>query len=165
METVVRVFIIYVFLLIGLKLIGKREFSQLSTFEFVTLLIIPEIVSQALVRNDYSLSNALIGVSTLLMIVFGISILTHMKQGAEKLIGGEPSIIIRNGFLVTDSMNKERVSPTEIYAEMHRVGLEDVSQVKWGILEADGNMTFVRWNSSVSSGAEVGATKKKSRRG
>lgn len=158
METAVRVVIIYLFLLAGLKLVGKREFSQLSTFEFVTLLIIPEIVSQALVRDDYSLSNAVIGVCTLLACVFGISVLTHVNQRAEKVIGGEASIIIRHGNLVPESMNRERISPDEVYSEMHRLGLEDVSQVKWGILEADGNMSFVRWEGPAPRG--TGAEKK-----
>ena len=72
-----RVALIYVFILLGMRVVGKREFAQLSPSELVSLLMIPELVSQALSHEDYSLTNALIGVCTLLLLVFVTSVLVQ----------------------------------------------------------------------------------------
>lgn len=146
MQTVLRVTLIFLFLMIGLRLLGKREFGQLAPFDLVILLMIPEIVSQALVREDFSLTNAIIGATTLLSLVFLTSVASYLSKGFEKVVEGTPSVLVHNGFLVPDSMNKERVAPDEITAEMHKAGLEMLSQVKWAVLETDGKITFVPWN-------------------
>lgn len=130
METVIRVAVIYLVSLVGLRLVGKREFSQLSPLELVTLLLIPELVSQSLVREDYSITNAIVGVTTLLSLVFINSLIMHKSKWVEELIEDTPSLLVQHGKLIIDNMNKERISPDEIFAEMHHVGLYRLSQVK-----------------------------------
>ena len=146
MITVLRVVVIYLFVLIALRMLGKREFSQLSAFDLVTILLIPEIASQALVREDFSLTNALIGLSTLFTLVLLTSIVSHMSKRAATVIDGTPSILICNGQFVVDNLNRERVTPDEIFGEMHKVGLAELGQVQWGILESDGHISFVPYH-------------------
>src|SRR5688500_15078650 len=122
METVIRVAFIYVFILVGMRVLGKREFGQLAPMEFVSLLMIPELVSQALVRDDFSMTNALIAVTTLFVMVFLSSVVVHLSKKAEEVIDGIPSILVYNGQLLPENMNKERVTPDEIFAEMHKAG-------------------------------------------
>lgn len=143
METVVQVVLIYIFIVIGLRVVGKREFSQLSPLELVTLLIIPEMVSQALVREDHSLTNALVGAATLIVLVYLSSLLQHKFQAVEKAVSGEPAVLVRNGKYVGKHMNEERISPEEIFAAMHQAGLERLEQVRWAILESDGKISIV----------------------
>ena len=143
METVWRVVIVYIFLVIGLRVLGKREFGQLSPLELVTLLIIPEIVSQALVGDDFSMTNALVGVSTLFVLVYFSSLLQHSNQTIEKVFSGTPTVLVRNGNYIEKHMNQERVSPEELFDAMHASGLERLEQVKWAILESDGKIEIV----------------------
>ncbi len=143
METVFRVAIIYLTILFGLRIVGKREFSQLSPIDLITLLLIPEIVSQSLTGQDYSIINAIIGVTTLLSLVFINSVLMHKSKRIETLVEGTPSILVQHGKYVIDNMNHERVTPEEIYAEMHQAGLYELSQIKWAVLECDGRLSFV----------------------
>lgn len=145
METVWRVALIYLFLMVGFRIMGKRELGQLGPFDLVVLLLIPELVSQAMIREDFSLTNAFIAVSTLLMLVFFTSVLTHLSKRAGAIVEGEPSVLIHRGFLVPETMNRERISPDEILGEMHKAGIETTSQVKWGILGTGGNITFIPW--------------------
>ncbi|CAN95275.1 hypothetical protein sce5112 [Sorangium cellulosum So ce56] len=133
METVARVAFVYVFLAAAFRVLGKRELSSMSPFELVTLMLIPEIVSQALVR-EASLANALAGVSTVLVLVFLTSLLTHLFPKASEVIDGSPTV---------EACNRERIQPEEILSEMHKSGLEHLSQVRWAILEADGALTIV----------------------
>jgi uncharacterized membrane protein YcaP (DUF421 family) len=146
MEIVIRVALIYIFLVVALRLMGKREFSQLSPTELVTLLIIPEILTEALSMGETSLTAALIGVTTLLSLVFLTSILAYRLPRLGRLTEGEPILLVQNGFLIPSAMHRERVSPEEILSEMRKAGLERMEQVKWGVLEPDGKISFVGWH-------------------
>lgn len=143
METVVRVVIIYVFVFAGLRVMGKREFSELGPIELVTLLLVPEIVSQALIREDFSLTNALIGVSTLFVLVYVTSTLTHTSRRFQAIAESSPTVLAHHGKLVPENLNRERVSAEELYEELHGQGLERLEQVRWAILESDGEVTIV----------------------
>ena len=143
METVVRVTIIYLFILVGLRVLGKREFGQLAPMELIVLLLIPEMVSQSISGEDFSVTNALIGVTTLFALVFINSALVQRSKPLEKLIQGTPAVLVANGAFIHRTMNQERVTPDEIYEAMHESGVETLKQVKWAILETNGRIAIV----------------------
>jgi uncharacterized membrane protein YcaP (DUF421 family) len=150
MEIVIRIVIIYVFIVFGLRVMGKREFSQLSPLELVTLLLVPEIVTQAIVGEDSSLTTALVGVATLFSLVYLSSLLQYHSKKAAVVIEGTPAVLVDRSQMVLRTMDQERISPDELFAEMHRAGLEDLSQVKWAILETDGRIAFIPYERSRS---------------
>lgn len=154
METVIKVTIIYFFIMVGLRVLGKREFGQLSPLELVTLLLIPEIVAEALTSADPSLTNAIIGIATLFSIVFLTSAVAHYIRPAEKLIAGIPTVLAANGEFIADNMNKERISPEEVYTELHKAGLERVQQARWVILETDGKVAVIPYAHAASDRSE-----------
>lgn len=143
METVTRVVFIYIFIILGLRVLGKREFGQLSPLELVTLLLIPEIVAQGLVREDFSLTNAIVGISTLFALVFITSLVMQHSRKAEELLTGKPTVLAFDGKLIAENMNRERITPDEIYTELHKAGLFQLSQVRWVILEPDGKLAVI----------------------
>lgn len=143
METVLRVAYVYVVLMLGLRVMGKRELSKLSPFELITLLLVPELFQQAMIREDFSMTNATVAVATLFSLVFATSVVSYLFPKAGTVIAGEPAVLVHNGTFQEEAMNRERIPPSEIYAEMHQVGLEELSQVKWAILEADGKIALV----------------------
>jgi uncharacterized membrane protein YcaP (DUF421 family) len=151
METVWRVAAIYLFLMLALRTMGKRDMGQLAPFDLVILLLIPELFSQAMVREDFSLTNAFVGVSTLLSLVFLTSVISYLDKRVERVVEGQPTVLVQHGLLVPAAMNRERVAPEEILAHMHNAGLERMEQVKWGILETDGKISFVPWEQGGSS--------------
>jgi uncharacterized membrane protein YcaP (DUF421 family) len=143
METVVRVLVLYLFIIVGLRIMGKREFSEMSPLELVTLLLIPDILSQALVREDFSMTNGIIAIATLFTLTFLTSLLMHRSKRAESLVSGKPIVLIENGRLLDEPMNKERVSVEEIFSQMHQSGLYKLEQVRWAILETDGRIALI----------------------
>lgn len=143
METVIRVAVIYLALMIGFRVLGKRELSQLSSFELVTLMLIPEIVSNSLNRDDHSVTEGLLGAFTLFGLVFLTSAFSHFVKPAQKVIEGQPTLLLKDGKFQEDVMNRERVSESEILAEAHRVGLEEIAQIRWAVLEADGTISII----------------------
>jgi uncharacterized membrane protein YcaP (DUF421 family) len=143
METVLRVAIIYITILVGLRVVGKREFSQLAPIELVALLMIPELVSQSLVRDDFSITNALIAISTLFSLIFLSSILQFKSKWVDKALEGAPTVLVQHGQYVVQNLSKERVTPGEIFNEMRKSGLDQLKQVKWAVLETDGKISIV----------------------
>jgi|FLYM01.1.fsa_nt_gi uncharacterized membrane protein YcaP (DUF421 family) len=114
METVIRVSVIFVFLLVALRIIGKRELGQLSPFDLLMIMLIPEIVSHGMIQDDFSITNALVGVSTLLTLVMANSFLSHRFKGFRKLVEGEPVLLYHQGQFLQRSMNLERITPDEV---------------------------------------------------
>jgi len=143
METVVRVAIVYVAIFVGLRALGKREFSQLSPMELITLLLIPEIVSQGILREDFSLTNALVGVATLLALVLGTSILQTRSQRAEKIISGEPTVLLHRGNLIEEHLMRERVTPDEVLSAARAASYLTLDELEWAILESDGRISVI----------------------
>ena len=143
METVIRIAIVYVFVYIGIRVMGKREFSQMAPMELMALLLIPEIVSQSMIREDFSITNGLIGVATLFVLVFLTSTLTHLSSRFEKVAEGSPTVLAHHGRLIPENLNRERVSPEEVYTQMRKSGLETIEQVRWAVLEGDGKISIV----------------------
>jgi uncharacterized membrane protein YcaP (DUF421 family) len=125
---------------------GKREFSQLSPLELVSLLLIPELASQSLVREDFSLTNGIIAIGTLFALVFLSSLLQYHSKKFSKVVSGSPTVLVSHGEFVPEHLNEERISPSSIYTEMHKAGLSQLSQVKWAILETDGRISLVPLN-------------------
>lgn len=143
METVLRVVVVYGVILIGLRVLGKREFGELSPLELITLLLIPDLVAQGILRTDFSMTNGLIALATLLSLVFVTSIFAHRFKKVERFIDGEPTLLVAHGRLLAQNMNRERISPDEIYGAMHHQGVEKLRQVRWAILETDGSISIV----------------------
>lgn len=143
METVLRIAFIYFFLMLALRVMGKRELNKMSAFELVMLLLIPELFSQGALREDFSMTNATIATATLLTLVFLTSVVSHISSRAHNVINGTPTVLVRSGRYVEDNMNRERIAPDELLAEMHKAGYEKLDQIKWAILEDDGKISLV----------------------
>lgn len=144
LDLILRVAAIYVILVLGFRVLGKRELSQLSPFELVTVLLVAEIVSPALTAGDESIVGAVIGTATLLLLTFVNSALTYRWKWYRVLGEAPPAVVIHNGRLVEDVLHKDRLRPDEILSEMHKVGISRIEQVRWGFIEPDGKLSFVR---------------------
>lgn len=143
METVLRIAFIYVFLMLALRAMGKRELSKMSAFELVMLLLIPELFSQAAVGEDFSMTNAVIATATLLSLVVVTSVVSHLWPRAHNVISGTPTVLVRSGRYIEANMNRERIGPEELLAEMHKAGYDRLDQIQWAILEGDGKISLI----------------------
>lgn len=152
METVLRVAIAYAFIVFGLRITGKRTFGQLSPADLVVLMLIPEFFQQAVAREDFSMTNALVAVSTLLVLTMVTETLSYRFRRLGTVVNGSSETVVSHGQLRTERMDRERISPDEILDAMHRVGLERLEQVKWAVLYPDGNIAIVPWKPGTTQG-------------
>jgi len=143
MEIVLRIAFIYFFLMIALRLMGKRELSKMSAFELVMLMLIPELFNQAAVKEDHSMTAAVIATATLLTLVILTSVVSHLSKRVHEVVSGTPTVLVKGGRYVEKNMNRERIAPDELLAEMHKAGYQELEQIKWAILEDDGKISLV----------------------
>jgi uncharacterized membrane protein YcaP (DUF421 family) len=144
MDAVLRAAAIYFILLVLVRLTGKRSLGQMTTFDFVLLLIIAEATQQGLLGNDFSLTNAFLVVLTLVGIDTGLSLLERRSGAVDKLVNGVPLVIVEDGEPIEDRMNKARVSADDVL-EMAREqqGVERMEQIKYAVLERSGGISVI----------------------
>lgn len=144
MNPVIRGLSIYLFILVLFRIIGKKSLSEATTFDFVLLLIISEVTQQALVGQDYSLTGSFILITTLVGTDLLFSLLKEFVPFLGKVTEGLPLVIVNEGKPLTWRMRKTKVSEDDILesARAH-FGLEKMEQIKYAILEKNGQITIV----------------------
>ena len=149
MESVVRVVVMYIFLLLVFRIAGRRTLAQMTTFDFVLLLVISEQTQQAMVANDPSLTNAFLMILTLVGLDIALSLLKQRSPQIEKWLDGMSTIIVENGRPLKDRMEKARVDEYDILtAARHLQGLERMDQIKYAVLERSGGITIIPMDKS-----------------
>lgn len=144
MDAVIRSVIVYLFLLLLLRLSGKRTLAQTTTFDFVLLLIISEASQQALIGDDSSMINAAIVLTTLVGLNILMSLLKQRSALAERLLEGVPLLIVDDGRALQDVMDKARVDLGDVLdAARASHGLERLDQIKHAVLERSGSISII----------------------
>jgi uncharacterized membrane protein YcaP (DUF421 family) len=141
---VIRGIVIYLFLLLVFRAAGKRSLSQTTTFEFVLLLVIGEATQQALLGEDFSITNACLLIATLMGINQLLSRLKDKSRTFEDIMEGVPLIIVDHGKPLKDRMHKVRVDEADILeAARTRHGLERMDQIKYAVVEKNGDISII----------------------
>ncbi len=149
MDSVLRASVVYFGLLIIMRLAGKRSLAQITTFDFVLLLIIGEATQNALLGQDFSMTNALVVIVTLVGIDIGLSLLKRRSKALDRFLEDVPLVIVENGVPLKDRMHKARVDEEDILsAARHLQGLERMDQIRYAVLESSGGISIVPMKSS-----------------
>jgi len=144
MDAVVRATVIYLFVLLIFRISGRRTFAELTGFDFVLLLIIGEATQQALLGDDYSITNAMIVIATLVSLDIGFSLIKSRLPFAARLIDGMPMILVENGRPLRERMERARIDEEDVLeAARSKQGLERLEQIKFAILEVSGGISIV----------------------
>jgi uncharacterized membrane protein YcaP (DUF421 family) len=142
-EKIVRPIIVYVFLIVALRLAGKREMAQMNAFDLVVLLTLSNAVQNAIIGNDNSVSGGVIGATTLLVINAIAVRLIYRSQKADALIEGDATELVKDGEFQDENMRREVITEHELMSAIRRQGIDDVSEVKSAILETNGNICVI----------------------
>jgi uncharacterized membrane protein YcaP (DUF421 family) len=141
-EKVLRTVVVYVFLLAGLRLAGKRELSQLNPFDLVVLLLLSNTVQNAIIGNDNSLIGGLVGAAVLLVLnAVIVRLLYHF--GKLDAIEGRPDTLVRNGRLLRHHLERELITVSELESAARRQGISSLARVRECRLETGGALTFI----------------------
>ncbi|PLR34132.1 hypothetical protein CYR32_13060 [Chimaeribacter coloradensis] len=144
MDMVLRAACMYLFLMVVFKIAGRRTLLQMTSFDFILLLIISEATQQALLGDDFSLFGAFITIGTLIAIDILFSMLKDKVPAADLVLDGSPVILIENGKTLDKRMVQLRISLEDVMeVARQEQGLERASQIKYAILETNGKISVI----------------------
>lgn len=149
MNPVLRGLAVYLFVFVIFRILGKRSLAEITTFDFVLLLVISETTTEALIGEDYSLMGCVIMVCTLVATDFLFSKLKETSAWFSTAADGAPLIIVDNGKPLKKRMNKSKVDESDVLEAARMLhGLERMDQVKYAVLERDGSISIIPKNPS-----------------
>lgn len=143
MDIAIRGIVLYVFLILIMRVTGRRELSTLGPVDLVLLIVLGDAIQQGLTQDDYSVTGAIIAVSTIATIQVVSSYLTYRSKRARRVLEGNPIVIIQDGAFVTKNLARERMTTDEVCESMRLKQIGSVDDVAWGILESNGEISFV----------------------
>jgi uncharacterized membrane protein YcaP (DUF421 family) len=143
MDIVLRATVVFFALYLLVRVMGKRELAQMTPFELVVLVVFGDLIQQGVTHNDYSLTGAILAISTMGFWALTLSWLTYHSRRAESVLDGEPRVIIHDGQIVTENLRRDRLTRAEILSEMRLAGIAQLADVAWAILEPRGKMSFI----------------------
>jgi len=141
-EKALRTLVVYAFLIICLRLAGKRELAQLNSFDLVVLLLLSNTVQNAIIGNDTSLVGGLFGAATLIVINWVLVRVSYKYRHVDRLLEGDPVMLVQNGQLLEDQCAKQLITQMEIEIAARKQGFDSLADVREAVLEPGGALTF-----------------------
>ncbi|MDK4199920.1 DUF421 domain-containing protein [Pseudomonas sp. HR1] len=144
MESVLRAAALYAFLLVLFRITGRRALSEITTFDFVLLLVIGEATQQALLGDDFSVINAFVVIATLVLIDILLSLFKESSPRVGRFLDGVPLIVVEYGKPLTERLRKARLTEEDILeAARQSQGLERLEQIRFAVLEKNGQISVI----------------------
>jgi uncharacterized membrane protein YcaP (DUF421 family) len=147
MDIVLRAAVLFFFLLVLMRVIGRRELSSLQPFDLILIIVLGDAVQQGLTQDDYSLTGALLAVGTIAALQVGVSWIGFRFPSARPLLEGTPIIVVQDGQVIERNLNRERLDIDEIAEAARLQGIAHLAEVKWAVLETTGNISFIKKSS------------------
>jgi uncharacterized membrane protein YcaP (DUF421 family) len=144
LNLVIRATVVYLAVLIMLRISGKRQIGQMGATEFVSILLISNAVQNAMNGGDNSLSGGLVLAAVLIVLSYAIAFLVYRSRAFSAVFEGTPRLIIHEGKVISRALRKELLSISELRTLLRKQGVHSFSEVKTGILEADGTLSIIR---------------------
>ena len=143
MDIALRAAVLYAFLVLVTRVVGRRELSTLSPFDLILLIVLGDSIQQGLTQDDYSVTGAVIAVSTIAALQVGTSYISFRSKRARTVLEGRPIVIIEDGKLIEKNLKRERMTPDEVAEEMRLQQIASFDEVRWAILEPSGSISFI----------------------
>jgi uncharacterized membrane protein YcaP (DUF421 family) len=143
MDIALRAIFLYAFIVFLMRVVGRRELSSLGPVDLVMLIVIGDSVQQGLTQDDYSVTGAVIAISTIAVMQVLTSYVGFRSQRAHKLLEGDPIVLIQDGKLIERNMRRERMTADEVAEEMRLQQIASFADVRWAIMERNGQISFI----------------------
>jgi uncharacterized membrane protein YcaP (DUF421 family) len=143
LEKILRPIVVYIFLIVGLRLSGKRELAQLNPFDLVVLLTLSNTVQNAIIGDDNTVIGGIIGATSLLAINYLVVRFLYGHRKLDQIVEGRADLLIEDGKVYTQRLKRELITEEELAAAARKQGFESLADVRQCVLEPGGTLTFV----------------------
>ena len=148
MDLVVRTVVVIAFVFLVTRAVGKRELSSLEPFDVILLVVVGDLVQQGVTQSDTSVTGAAIVLSTLALMIVGLSYLNLRVPAARRVLDGRPIVLVVDGEPVERNLRSQRITMEDLLSQAREEQLASLSDVRWAILENSGKISFVPKSSS-----------------
>jgi len=143
-EKVLRAAVVYIFLLIAFRLTGKRQVGQMTTFDLVVVLVISNVLQNAMIGADNSVAGGILGAAVILIVNFIIAEIAVRSRRAERILEPEPTVLIVNGKIIEKNLRKELISIADLHSALRKDGIISSEDVKLAVLEPNGAISIIK---------------------
>jgi uncharacterized membrane protein YcaP (DUF421 family) len=143
MDIVFRATVIFLFVLVLMRVLGRRELSSLEPFDLIILVVIGDLVQQGVTQNDWSVTGALLAVGTIGVLTVCTSWISWRFPRLRPLLDGRPVVLVEDGKPIEGNMKRERITIEEIAAQARVQQLDSIDKVKWAVLETSGGVSII----------------------
>lgn len=144
MDIALRAIALYAFVIFVMRVTGRRELSSLGPADLVLLIVLGDAIQQGLTQDDYSVTGAIIAVSTIAALQVGSAYLSFRSRRVRRVLEGEPIVILQDGKLIERNLRRERMTPDELAEEMRMQQIASFDEVAWAIVENNGSISFIK---------------------
>ena len=141
--------VIYLFLVVGLRLLGKRALGQMNIYDLVLVVVLANAVQNAMVGDDTTLAGGLVAAVTLLVLNRAVTSVLARSERFERLLVGQPVVLVDHGQLVAEHLRREGVTQEQVMEALREHEIDDLRQARLAVLEADGTISVVPNESTV----------------
>ncbi|MEW6125673.1 MAG: YetF domain-containing protein [Acidobacteriota bacterium] len=149
LEKIIRPVVVYVFMVIGLRLAGKRELAQLNAFDLVVLLMLSNTVQNAIIGDDNTVTGGIIGATTLLLSNYFVVRFLFKHPALDRVLEGDADVLIENGKIKSERLQKELITLEELEAAARKQGIASLAECQRAVLEQGGTISFIAKKPSV----------------
>jgi uncharacterized membrane protein YcaP (DUF421 family) len=143
MDIVIRAAVVFAFLYLLMRMLGRRELSSMEPFDIILLVVIGDLVQQGVTQSDYSVTGALLAVSTIALLTVLVSWTSFRVSKLRPILGGEPIVLIEDGELIEKNLRRQRITVGEVEQEARLEQITSLGDVRWAILETNGQISFI----------------------
>jgi uncharacterized membrane protein YcaP (DUF421 family) len=143
MDLVIRATVVFFFIFLVTRIVGRRQLSDLEAFDLILLVVLGDLVQQGITQSDQSVTGTLIVISTIALLSVGVSWVSFRSRPVRRLSEGEPIVLVEDGRLIERNMRRERITIEDIQQEARQAQITSVADLRWAILENDGHISCI----------------------
>lgn len=143
MDLVIRATVVFFFIYLVTRVVGKRELSSMEPFDLILLIVTGDLVQQAITQSDYSVTGALTVISTIALLTVFVSWVNWRFRRMRSVLEGQPVVLVENGKMIEPNMKRERITVEDIESEGRQQQITDIGDIRWALLETNGRISII----------------------
>jgi uncharacterized membrane protein YcaP (DUF421 family) len=143
MDLVIRAVVVFFFIFLVTRIVGRRQLSELEPFDLILLVVLGDLVQQGITQSDQSVTGTLIVISTIALLSVAVSWAAFRFKALRLLTEGEPIVLVRDGQPIPRNMRRERITVADIQEEARQSQITSIADLQWAILENDGQISCI----------------------
>src|SRR5436305_5067576 len=143
MDLVIRAAVVFLFIYLVTRVAGKRELSSMEPFDLILLVVMGDLVQQSITQSDYSVTGALIVISTITLLTVFVAWVNWRFRRMRSVLEGQPVVLMENGRMIEPNMKRERITVEDIESQARQQQVTDLADIRWAVLETSGRISII----------------------